>query len=92
MSSRKITNKEAGITEVLVLSEKISLTKSSIDKVIYNIRKNNYLQILYDYKEIVLKELLTYFEEIEDYEECIKIRDVVINHKQATGDRIEVKT
>ena len=79
------------IRDYLTKSNENTLTDPTIDKIINFIHSNNYLQILYSYTEDLLSELMLHFLECENYEECVKIRDVVVNHNKATGERIKLK-
>ena len=61
------------------------LGEKSIDKIIYYVERNNFLQILYTHRIDMLVEINNYFLEQEAYEICAKIRDTVNNNNKATG-------
>lgn len=79
-----------GVVEFLTEHPGNNLTESSINKIIHLIHVNNYLQVLYSYGDVVLSQLLYYFIKIENYPQCIRIRDAVNNHNKATGERISL--
>lgn len=67
------------------LYPRINKPKGSVEKIIHYVDKDNYLQILYTYGFEVIKELLLYFLDIEDYETCVIIRDTIEKNNKATG-------
>ena len=83
---------DENIRIVLLDDIDIQLTESSVNRILHFIHKSNYLQILYMYHEPVICKLLNHFTEVEDYDQCILIRDTVKNHNKATGDNIILQT
>lgn len=79
-----------GVTKYLIESKENTLTESSIQKILHFIHLSNYLQLMYTYGIGLLRELLTYFESIENYQQCILIRDTVVRHNKATGEQLKL--
>jgi len=67
------------------LFPRLNRPRSHIDKILYYVDNDNYLQILYTYQIETIRELLSYFLEVEDYNTCAIIRDVVLYHNKAVG-------
>jgi hypothetical protein len=72
------------------LRETLTYRDSCIDSILFHVCNVNYLQILYTYKMEAIRALLSYYLEIEDYENCVLIRDTVLNHNKATGSSFKL--
>lgn len=57
------------------------------NKIIHYVDARNFLQILYSYGFQVLRKVLKYLEQKEDYERCAELRDTVLNYNKSTGTR-----
>jgi hypothetical protein len=83
----KMTTLMVGLKEALLSNPNFKVGHGSIDKIIYYIERNNFIQILYTHKADMLRALNDYFLEEEEYEYCAKIRDTILNNNKATGSQ-----
>jgi hypothetical protein len=68
------------------------LIEEQLDSIISFINRKNYLQILYTWGPELINGLLNHFVEVEDYNQCIMIRDTIAKHNKATGEQIKLQS
>ena len=93
MTQNQITNRRKQFHKSIFeyLYPRLDRPKGHLDKIIFYVDNENYLQILYSYQIETIQELLFYFLSIEDYDTCAIIRDVVLNHNKATGTNYKLE-
>lgn len=67
------------------------LGEDQVDNIISYINKKNYLQILYTWGPELIQSLLKHFKSVENYTQCILIRDTINNHNKATGEQLKLE-
>lgn len=83
----RMTNLMSGLKDHLLKHPKLRVGEGSVDKIIYYIERDNFLQILYTHRADMLSIINDYFESEEEYEYCAKIRDTILNNNKATGSQ-----
>lgn len=61
------------------------------NEIVFRIYKDDYFSILYTCGHDTLIILLNYFEEMEEYEVCVSIRDTINEHNNLVKDNLPTK-
>jgi len=68
---------------------KNGLSRKDCDQILEWVKKNNYLQILYDYQINVLLALLELLEDKDMFEECSLLLKTVKDHNKVSGKNLK---
>lgn len=60
-------------------------------EIVMRIYKEDYFNVFYICGETTLHILIDYFEELEEFEVCVTIRDTILEHNKLTKDNIPIK-
>lgn len=87
---RKLSIKQKELHEDLgeYLRTNLDRSKGSLDKILYYVDCDNYLQILYTYGIEAVQVLMRYFLEVEDYGTCGVIHETIKNYNKTTGKNL----
>lgn len=73
-----------------VIYPQLNKAEGTVNKIIHYVNADNYLQILYTYKIDTIQILMAYFLEVEDYDTCAIIRDMIKNYNKSTGKNLKL--